>query len=298
MLRQAGAQRRTEARTRRRETTAGDRDGCLHDRVGVELAERFDVGADTEVLEHRVGVGACGLGRVRFEQRAAHRARAVEQTLRRRHPEQAGDLAAATGFAEDRHVRRIPAELSDVVAHPLERGDDVEHADVAGIGELVTEMRHVEEPEHTEAMVHADDHHVVVAGEVGEVVERPRRRPDGHAAAVQPHEHRTRRAVTDPRRPHVQHETVFARLALVVPDAHEGLDLGRQLLACHLCDRDLRARWPVFHAVAHLGPRERRSRRAEAPFAARVVAVGNAFERDDAVACRAAYGACCRADCL
>ena len=179
-------------------------------------------------------VAARRLGRARLEQRATHRARAAEQTLRRRHAEQAGDLAAATGLAEDRHVRRVAAELRDVVAHPLERGDDVEHADVARVGELVAEMRHVEEPEDAEPMVDTDDDHVVVARQVREVVQRPRRRPDRHAAAVQPHEHRTRRAVTDPRRPHVQHEAVLARPALVVPHTHEGLDLGRQLLAGHL----------------------------------------------------------------
>ena len=30
-----------------------------------------------------------------------------------------------------------PPKLRDVVAHPLEGGDDVEHADVAGGGELL-----------------------------------------------------------------------------------------------------------------------------------------------------------------
>ena len=54
----------------------------------------------------------------------------------------------------------------------------------------LVEVRQVEEPEHAEPMVHADHHDVVVARQVREVVERPRRRPDRHAAAVQPHEHR------------------------------------------------------------------------------------------------------------
>ena len=33
-----------------------------------------------------------------------------------------------------------PPNSRDVVAHPLERGDDVEHADVARVGELVAEV--------------------------------------------------------------------------------------------------------------------------------------------------------------
>ena len=41
---------------RRRETTPGDLDRCLHDRLGVELAQCLDVGADTEILEHRVAL--------------------------------------------------------------------------------------------------------------------------------------------------------------------------------------------------------------------------------------------------
>ena len=72
--------------------------------------------------------------------RSTHRERAAEQSLRRGHAEQAGDFAAAAGLAEDRHVGRVAAELRDVVAHPLERGDDVEHADVARVGELVAEV--------------------------------------------------------------------------------------------------------------------------------------------------------------
>ena len=197
MLRQTRAQRRPEPRPRRREPAAGNRKRRLHDRIGIELPQRLDIGSDAERVEHRVGGGACRLGRTGLDQRAAHRERAAEQSLRRRHAEQARDLAATTRLTEDRHVRRIAAEARDVVAHPLERGDDVEHADVAGIGELLVEVRHVEEPEHAEPMVHAHHHDVVVARQVGEVVERPRRRPDGHAAAVQPHEHRTRRTITD-----------------------------------------------------------------------------------------------------
>ena len=145
-------------------------------------------------------------------------------------------------------------------------------------------------------MVDSDDDDVVVARQVREVVERPRRRPDAHPTAVQPHQDGTRRAVAGSRRPHVQHEAVLTRPALVVPHAYEGLDLVRQLLAGHLRDRDLRAGRPVLHAVAHSGPRERRSRRDESPFAARVIPVRDALERDNPVPLDAAYGAGCRVD--
>ena len=59
----------------------------------------------------------------------------------RRHAEQRADFAAAAGLAEDHHGVRVAAELFDVVAHPLQRVHDVEHADIAGLCELLAAER-------------------------------------------------------------------------------------------------------------------------------------------------------------
>ena len=109
-------------------------------------------------------------------------------------------------------------------------------------------------PEHAEPVVDADDDHVVVAREVGEVVQRPRRRPDRHAAAVQPHEHRTRRAVTG-----TGVHTLSTRQSSPVRRSWFHTPMSVSISAGSSWpvisrDRDLRARRPVLEAVAHAGP--------------------------------------------
>ena len=85
----------------------------------------------------------------------------------------------------------IAAEGRDVVPHPRQREDDVLHADVAGIGPLLAtaEIREVEEAEQVEAVRNRDDDDVLLAREVGAVVEQPVAGAAGEAAAVQPHHH-------------------------------------------------------------------------------------------------------------
>ena len=95
----------------------------------------------------------------------------MEQALRRRHAEQRAHLSGAAGLAEDRDVLRIAAEALDVVAHPLEAGDDVLLSRVARVGEsFAAELREVDESEHVQPVRDADDDHVVPAREVGAVV--------------------------------------------------------------------------------------------------------------------------------
>ena len=55
---------------------------------------------------------------------------AVVQTIRRGHLQERGDLAAAPGLAEDRHIVRIPAESGNILFHPFQCFDDIRHADV------------------------------------------------------------------------------------------------------------------------------------------------------------------------
>ena len=50
--------------------------------------------------------------------------------LRRRHRHHGRGLTAAAGLAEDRDAIRVAAEVLDVVLHPLQRRDQILHADV------------------------------------------------------------------------------------------------------------------------------------------------------------------------
>ena len=83
------------------------------------------------------------------------------------HRHQRGALRAAARLPEDRDAARVAAELLDVVAHPAQREDEVEDADVAGVGELVAaELRQIEVPERVETMVDGDDDDVATAAEI------------------------------------------------------------------------------------------------------------------------------------
>ena len=127
---------------------------------------------------------------------AAHRPDAVEQAGGRRHGHQRRRLRAAARLAEDGHVTRIAAEARDVVAHPAQREDQVQHPDVAGVGELrPAKRREVQITERVQPVIDGDDHHVAAAGEPRAVgldavagVARER-------AGVEPDQHRPPRAV-------------------------------------------------------------------------------------------------------
>jgi hypothetical protein len=121
----------------------------------------------------------------------------VEQPLGRRHRQQRADLAAAARLAEDRHVARIAAEARGVVAHPLQRSDDVQHADVAGVGELGAGAAQIEMPVDRQPVIDADDHHVAGPRQIRAVVAERRPGAVGIAAAVNPHHHGTLPAVVD-----------------------------------------------------------------------------------------------------
>src|SRR3546814_11907028 len=75
---------------------------------------------------------------------AAHRRGAVEQPARGGHSHHCRDLGAAARLAEHHHPSRITAERRDIVAHPLEREDQIELAVVAAVGEARIEPREVE----------------------------------------------------------------------------------------------------------------------------------------------------------
>jgi hypothetical protein len=50
----------------------------------------------------------------------------MKQSFRAGHGHQRGDFSTASRLTEDRDELWIAAKAGDVVAHPLERGDDVE----------------------------------------------------------------------------------------------------------------------------------------------------------------------------
>ncbi len=92
---------------------------------------------------------------------SARRDRAAEQALRRRRGEQCGDAHAPCALSGDRHLRRVPAECGDVLAHPFECSDLVEDADVARVAELDEVVGEVAEALHTEEVVDRHAHHPV-----------------------------------------------------------------------------------------------------------------------------------------
>ena len=120
-------QRRTPDRARRR------RD-CSREPLGRNLVQPVEVAArDAEFVQHGFGQRAGALAPAYPDRGAALDHGAVEQAARRRHGQQDADLPAAARLAEDRHVAGIAAEPLDIVAHPFERGDEVEHAGIAGL---------------------------------------------------------------------------------------------------------------------------------------------------------------------
>jgi len=141
------------------------------ERHGVEVVNA--AGAQSEFSNNR---GAEPPGRLLIahaQSRAALDDRFVEQALRGRHPHQGADLAAAARLTEYRDVVRISAEALGVVAHPLEQGDDVEHADVAGPGvALAPDFREVEIAERIQPVVVGDQHDVVPSRQIGSIVRR------------------------------------------------------------------------------------------------------------------------------
>ena len=64
--------------------------------------------------------------------------RPVKQALCGRHGEQRAHLAAAARLAEDRYRVGIASKLRDVLAHPLQRVNDIEHPDIARLREILS----------------------------------------------------------------------------------------------------------------------------------------------------------------
>ncbi len=219
---------------------------------------------DAEPLEQDLG----GLDRARRLERGdrgvgqrAHDDGAVEQALRRRHRRQHRGLAAAARLAEYRDVLRAAAEGVDVVADPLERGDQVEHAEIARVRELLSRARQARQKQIAKCVQpvrHRHDDHVVFAGELVAVIEGGVAGPGSESAAVQPHHDRPRRSAPRAGRPDVEPQAVFAH---------------RSLADERVADfRNHRPEWlrrprAVLDRVDDAGPRHWRRGRQESPLA-------------------------------
>ena len=112
-----------------------------------------------------MGAGAAG------ELLATHGPDPVKKTVRGSHGHKRCAFCAAAGLTENRDAAGIAAEISDVVAHPFEREDEIELANVAGVGEfLAAKFGEVKITKTVETMVAGDDHDVAALAEAHAVV--------------------------------------------------------------------------------------------------------------------------------
>src|SRR5580698_11597511 len=141
----------------------------------------------------------------------------MEEPFRGRHGEERVHFSAAAGLAEDGDVAGVAAEAADVVAHPLERENDVHHADVAGVSKFFAELREIEMADGAEAMIERDEDDVAGAREAFAVVGGMLLSIAGdESAAVKPDHDGTLCVVVDARRPDVEAKAVFFPYATVL----------------------------------------------------------------------------------
>ena len=131
--------------------------------------------------------------------------RSLEQALGQRRCAQLAHGDATGRFAHDGDFAGIAAERRDILLDPLQAGDHVEHAIVAG-GMMLrlggqTRVRH--ESERTDTVRDADKHHAF-PGQLLAAVDRNRCCTAGKTAAVNPNQHGQTIAGRLRRGPHVQ----------------------------------------------------------------------------------------------
>ena len=104
----------------------------------------------------------------------------------------------------------IATEPPDIVAHPFERRDQVEHAGIAGMGiALAAKMGEVQMAEDVEAVVDGDHDDIAAPRQVGAVGDRAVRRAEVKRAAMQPHHDRPLGAVPQAATPDVQGQAIL-----------------------------------------------------------------------------------------
>src|SRR6185312_11993808 len=182
----------------------GGQVAAVDDRTGVETrAAHFDdllpgetlelsEGLDVQSLQQSPGARCRpGLGSTAYGDTALG-SRPVEEAFGCGHAHQGGDLRPTPGLTEYQHSIRVAPELADVLPHPLQGGNDIEHAHVARVGVVGAEgLAQIEEAEVVEPMGDADQYHILLACEVHAVIARRVTGPGGEPSTVEPHHDRT-----------------------------------------------------------------------------------------------------------
>ena len=146
-------------------------------------------GREIQLLESCEPYRPGDLRSVAVQDGAALDYRLVEEPPGRRHAHQSADLPAASGFPEDGDIVGIAPEGFDVVPDPFEREHYVEHPYIAGQAVFIAAGRKVQESEHVEPVVHADEHYVLAGYAAAAVVGVRIAGSGGESASVQPYHH-------------------------------------------------------------------------------------------------------------
>src|SRR6202034_2574283 len=114
--------------------------------------------AEVELVKDGAGQDLRALRDERAQERPTLHDSAMKESLRRRHCHEGAHFATSAGLAEDGDVVPVAAEVAYVVAHPLERSDNVEHAQVRRGRIRLAELGEVEESQGTQPVIERDDH--------------------------------------------------------------------------------------------------------------------------------------------
>ena len=100
----------------------------------------------------------------------------MEQALGSGHRQQSADFSRSAGLPKDGDVIRVAAEIGDVVADPLERGNRVQHPHVRCLGEFrAADIGQVQKTERVQPVVDGYGYYVTLAGEIRTVTGKPRK---------------------------------------------------------------------------------------------------------------------------
>ena len=103
-----------------------------------------------------------------------------------------------------------PPEPVDILLHPAERGDEVEHS---GIPRMLpgraADIAEIEEPEDVEAVVDADHDDIAAPRQIGSIIDPPVGGMEGEPAAMKPDHHRPLRPITEAGGPQIECQAVL-----------------------------------------------------------------------------------------
>ncbi len=252
----------------------------------LQLLQRGDI-PNAEFREHLFGKLA-GLIAVRGIAASARLRRgAMDQAGCGGHAEQGGHLRTAARLAVDHDAIGIAPKVGDVLPDPVQRGHQIRHADIRGVGiGRSADRGYIQKAETVEAVIDRDGHHVVMPGHLRSILGRELiGRAKREAAAVDVDHHGT--FARQAGGPDVDLEHVFALPAI-------GPLLEKRLFARPIVQA-LRAVAAVGQRRQFALPRRGRFRGQPAVLAARVRPEGNAFECEDAILNIAAHLAILRA---